>query len=316
MLIAQVETINEDNSDLIKQLSDFLKIVAKEDQTGEVVSFFAEESKSEDFAQLILDDSTKADFLNSFVPEHVYNALRNFLNGKVFGSKKIIAKKGRKGGLRVIEDGVQSELVSLAEISVVQEKIQKIDQDEEKIDQDELTLEKHFYPLVEKWALERGYENCIITGGKIPGFKWENPDLINVDYWFNEITTTIGFDLTAFEVKLRVEPYSVWQAAHYARFSHEVYLAFAKDENEVRTKDDGRVFALAVELGLGVLVFDNQTKRFREIQSPYQLNPAQTLLTETLNNFMSDEKVGKVVAKAKQEHQSVIKKMIGNSLLM
>jgi hypothetical protein len=78
----------------------------------------------------------------------------------------------------------------------------------------------------------------------LPGYRWENPDLIAVDYVVSKITRSTIFDISSFEVKLRVEPYAVWQAAHYKRFSTEVYIAFAKEEKQIREQNDGRLFDL------------------------------------------------------------------------
>ena len=119
----------------------------------------------------------------------------------------------------------------------------------------------------------------------MPGYKWENPDLIAVDYSVSKLLRSLQYSVTSFEVKLRVEPQSVWQAAHYLRFSHEGYLAIAKDEHEVSNRYEGRVFELAVELGLGVLCYDKNAQQFKEIQTPRAASPDQHRVQDTIVSF-------------------------------
>jgi hypothetical protein len=63
-----------------------------------------------------------------------------------------------------------------------------------------------------------------------------------------------------------------------------VYLAFARDEQEVRQKYEGRVFELAVALGLGVLCFDAANRQFKEIQSPRIIIPEGQNVEEVISN--------------------------------
>ena len=220
-----------------------------------------------------LKNKTSEDAHVNPTSDDVYTLMRQSLNDLTLLNGSIIkAIRGRAGGLYVIGADTQVDTtVSERTLQAVEKQNKEVDQQDKK-DRD---LEKHYYPLVKTWANGSGYPKCEITGGKLPGYKWENPDLIEIQYTVGEFTRTLDFGITSIEVKLRVEPYAVWQAAHYKKFSREVYIAFAKTESEIRNQDEGRVFGLAVELGIGVLALEveSEVKQFKLIQSPTQLSP-------------------------------------------
>jgi hypothetical protein len=165
-----------------------------------------------------------------------------------------------------------------------------------------LRLEKKYYPLVKAWAQQEGYAKCQITGGKLPGYHWENPDLIAIDYVVNEYARSVAFDITSFEVKLLVEPSAAWQAAHYKHFSREVYIAFAQDEKTIREQDGGRVFDLAIELGLGVLAFEDG--KFKVIQSTKANVPQESAVSEILSNYKRLEVVQEAIDEVSEKLDS------------
>lgn len=263
------------------------------------------------FADGIRAGYSRAEFVELGLTQLAYHELRNLLNGKVVADEqlRIVAIRGRTGGLSTVPLAVAPQL------NVgVQQQVLEVETASDQVEETELRLERQYYTFAQIWAREAGFANCIITGGQIPGFKWENPDLLHVDHWIDEITNALGFDITAFEVKLRVEPSAVWQAANYNRFAQASYVAFAKSAKEVREKDDGRVFELAVELGMGVLAFDAADRRFFEIQSPRLATPNQLRVTETLQNFRTNEAVEVVVRSAIQARDTNIQQIVARAL--
>ncbi|NOU00760.1 MAG: hypothetical protein HOO95_04190 [Gallionella sp.] len=217
--------------------------------------------------------------------EEIYSCIRQALNNfQLVDSSTIRASRGRAGGLYTEGGGKK-----VVRPVVAKKKMEKDQQDaEEQLEQTDITeakVEKEYYPLVQEWAIKNGYPSCKVTGGKLPGFKWENPDLIDIQYTVGEFTRAIDFGITTFEVKLRVVPEAIWQAAHYKKFSREVYVVFSKTEEEVREQDDRRVFPLAVELGIGVLALDQNRNEFKLIHSPTQFNPATSEIDLVADRF-------------------------------
>ncbi|WP_454436155.1 hypothetical protein [Thauera mechernichensis] len=160
------------------------------------------------------------------------------------------------------------------------------------------------------WALRKNDGvNCVVTGGRLPFPKWENPDLVQVDAKVGQFTKKIEFEITSFEVKLRVEPYAVWQAANYKRFSSYVYVAFAKTEEDVRSQDGGRVFDIAVDLGVGVLVLENSgvnSPSFREIHAPRRNTPLDAEINSLLGGYSSIEQIHNVIQSSEKELEGFI----------
>lgn len=182
--------------------------------------FLTSPTGAKKFAEKMVEAASRPEFMSiEGCSNEVYNELRNLLNSVTFpDGTKIVAKRGRAGGLAAIKS-VAAPI--RPDLSVEAEKT--VEDEAETVERKELSLEKEFYPIVQQWAKDAGYTNCSITGGRLPGFKWENPDLIALDHSISGLTRSLRFFITSFEVKLRVEPYAVWQAAHYYRFSHEAY---------------------------------------------------------------------------------------------
>jgi len=118
----------------------------------------------------------------------------------------------------------------------------------------------------------------------------ENPDLLA--HSLSEFTCLVGYEieLTTFEVKLAFDIYSVWQAAHYRRFSNYVYLACYEAPDVIRSRTDGRLYQLAVEFGLGVLSLTPAGPGPRglkcvEINSPDRQTPQLTELDAFLQDY-------------------------------
>ena len=264
---------------------------------------------------IVNEENSKEKFIDLGLTSENYGEIRNILNGvNIDSNRKIIANIGRRGGLRVInEDQIPHGDKVASEIAIDKE-IEKNDKSAQQKEEKELRLEKNFYELVQKWAMLNGYTNCVVTGGRLPGFKWENPDLIHPDYWLNEMTPAIEFNIVSFEVKLRVEPFAVWQAAHYLNFSEYVFLVFAKPEKEIRDKDDGRVFKFAVDMGLGVLAWSKDSKEFNLIQSPRQFYPSQSRVIECIKNFKSIPEVEKLTQKALDAYKKRMGLLIANAM--
>lgn len=212
--------------------------------------------------------------------EWVYMSARHLLPGREYteGDKTYIigARRGQDGGftqtLKIDNYGKiagNDEIIDSKTEDQIEEEIAKTLEQQEIIEKDEKRLEKHYYPMVQAWARNNGFERCEITGGMLPGPKWENPDLIEIYAEAGKNTVSISIEVTCFEVKLKIDPYAVWQAAHYKKFSTYTFIAFAISEHEVR--DQKRIFDLAISLGLGVLVLDNGS--FKAIHYPTRNAP-------------------------------------------
>lgn len=233
----------------------------------------------------------------------IYEIARSILAPKTVKkeSKTFIIgrRRGPNGGFEVTEitEPFESEAIKTEaeekNIEEIEKKIEETNIAIEKAEEQGRKLEKFYYPGVLKWAQENGFERCEITGGLIPGPKWENPDLIEMYFDFGRNTFSLNIEVSSFEVKLRIEPQAIWQAAHYSRFSHYTFIAFALTEDEVRAAD--RVFELAVKFGLGILVLENQDQdeiKFKLIHSPTKNNPASSELEVIISRFLDGERFG------------------------
>jgi hypothetical protein len=172
-------------------------------------------------------------------------------------------------------------------------------------------LEKYYYKPVLEWARLNGYGGCQITAGLIPGPRWENPDLLEISVNFGENISSLNIEISSFEVKLKVDPQAVWQAAHYSKFSHHSFIAFAKSEREVREEE--RVFDLAVQFGLGILVLEenSDTVKFKQIHSPTTKNPSSIEMNNIIENFIDATAFAEVRDFLQQEQRSLARHLIG-----
>lgn len=231
----------------------------------------------------------------------IYNQAREILPSQIIeedGKKYIIGKRrGSNGGFVITEmleipKDIESEEGEEVSIEAIETEIEKANSEIEQAELKERRLEKYYYPYVQKWAQENGFERCEITGGLIPGPKWENPDLIEMYFDFGKNIAQINIEVTSFEVKLKIEPQAIWQAAHYSRFSHYTFVAFALTEEQVRSAE--RIFELAVNFGIGVLVLEERGQdqiNFKLIHSPTKNNPPASEIETIISRFLGSEKI-------------------------
>lgn len=251
----------------------------------------------------ITPDSLYDIALQTLAPQKITEGETTFIIGK---------RRGPNGGFEKTEINYSpadyeknQEDPKALEDAIDQNKIQI-----EKAEVQERMLEKHYYPYVQKWAQENGFERCEITGGLIPGPKWENPDLIEMYFDAGINTQQLNIEVTSFEVKLRIDPQGIWQAAHYSRFSHFTFIAFALTEEEVRSTD--RVFELAVKFGIGVLVLESKDQgeiKFKLIHSPTKNNPPNSEIETIVSRFLVHEKINDRFSSAKNQLAEEKKKL-------
>ena len=201
--------------------------------------------------------------------------------------KKLIVgkRRGSEGGFSVspIESiSIDEPLLTDNTDQDIESAIEQNATAQETIEVEGRRLEKNYYPLVQNWARTHGYERCEITGPLLPGPKWENPDLIEIYCEFGRNSNSMNIEVASFEVKLRIDPYAIWQAAHYKKFSTYTFIAFALSEDDVRESD--RILDLAISFGLGVLVLDDVNK-FKIIHSPVRNNPSNSEIELITSRF-------------------------------
>lgn len=243
-----------------------------------------------------------------------YELVRNLLRDQEIlvdgANKRIVRRRGANGGFQL----VLPEQVSEIKISEVEDEINSNIVKQETSKEEGRKLEKHFYPLVREWALNNDFVDCQITGGLLPGPKWENPDLIDIFCEFDPNTARLTYEIACFEVKLRVEPEGVWQAAHYKKFSHYSFVAFAQNEQAV-LRDDG-VIELAVDLGLGILALDGNdettTPKFKIIHHPKKNNPSDINIGVIVSRF--SPKFPEIQEKIKIQKGEMIKNLMDGNI--
>lgn len=304
-------------TDLLKQATDNGNKSRRREISQEILSEEKSEFQSNIntiFDNAIVNKSTASEIINllnkiiiderlEIDPYWIYSQARELFKNSTATIENreftIRNRIGQRGGFYLSDKTATEETTPPKE-----EALEKVNEDQEKLEERSRTLEKDFYPLVKEWADENGFDGTEITGGLLPRPKWENPDLVYISYDIGEYTNSIDWEVASFEVKLRVEPYGIWQASNYKKFSTWSYVAFAKNENEVRQQDYGRVFELAVEQGIGVLVLEenNGKIRFREIHSPIRNTPKANELNTVINSFTNKiESVLEKSSKAKKD---------------
>ena len=216
--------------------------------------------KAQELARAIIDGRKRSEFIQ-IVPSEDYGNFRQLVRDKGIKGATITLRRGQFGGifLKELAQGFNVTIPEAAELEAVEK-------EQESAGQREQEKERNFYPLVKKWAEDNGFNNCEIVGGALPRYRWENPDLISLDYAIHAHQKSLELLCYSFEVKLNIDPFAVWQAAHYRRFSNEVYLAVVKTAREIEERYDGRVINLAVEFGIGVLCFEE--REFRLMHRP------------------------------------------------
>lgn len=264
-----------------------------------------EQGKKQDVLDFLNAQLVEAD-LKDIDASEIFNWLRIALNGKTvaYDNKELTigCRKGGSGGFYTVDQANES---LGPEIPKNLEKIQEeFEEEEAKIEEKGRDLEKSYYEPVRIFAVNNGFEDCKITGGRIPRPKWENPDLVQISYNVGRYLNTIEFEIASFEVKLKVEPFAVWQAANYKKFSTWVYVAFAKSAKEIKEKDGGAIFSIAVDLGIGVLAFNSSTGQFEEIHSSSRNLPRPSEVDSFIGDFYSEFKVQ--VDESKKELQTTL----------
>lgn len=248
-----------------------------------------EQSKRQDVLDFLNSQLVDVD-LKDINASEIFNWLRIALNGKsvIYQNKTLTigCRKGASGGFYTVDKANES--LGL-KISKNQEKKQEeFEEEEAKIEEKGRDLEKSYYEPVRIWAINNGFEDCRVTGGRIPRPKWENPDLVQISYNVGRYLNAIEFEIASFEVKLKVEPFAVWQAANYKKFSTWVYVVFAKSAKEIKEKDNGAIFSIAVDLGIGVLAFNANTGQFEEIHSSSRNLPRPSEVDSFIGDFYSE----------------------------
>lgn len=251
-LVEVIKSLRNDPecTDLLKDLLDEGRIVS------EIAVAIQEGRKRSDFVQII--------------PAELYWDFCQLIRGNRIDGGTVTRRIGQYGGLFLKPDAVRNEQIDLPK----EQELEAVEAQQEAADKNERAKEKFYYPLVKQWAIDNGFAGCEIVGGALPRYRWENPDLICLDYDVHKNHKIVELSCISFEVKLNIDPYAVWQAAHYHRFSNQVYLAIAKSEQEIADRYEGRALDLAIEFGLGVLCFEKETKQFRMMQRPKTIKPS------------------------------------------
>ncbi len=255
------------------------------------------------------------DYREIITADWIYNTARAILAPKTIhedGKRFIVGRRrGQNGGFtftEIQESTIEENLLQQEEktIDQIEKEISETNIQIEKVESQERKLEKYYYPHVKQWAQENGFERCEITGGLIPGPKWENPDLIEMYFDFGKNISQLNIEVTSFEVKLKIDPQAIWQAAHYSKFSHFTFIAFALTEEEVRAAD--RVFELAVKFGLGVLVLEKRHGdeiKFKSIHSPTKNNPPSSEIEVIISRFLDSERFSNTKKQLMEERQKL-----------
>jgi hypothetical protein len=198
---------------------------------------------------------------------------------------KVVSYRCRGYGLRLAEPDMPLPEVNQSAMEAAKNRVAEADQ--RKIE--EQREERDLYPYVERWASAAGYGIVKVVGDLHPRSSWENPDLLAVDCYEHEWLIGSEYEITAIEVKLAFDIVGIWQAAHYRRFSHFVYLACYEDQGAMRRMLDGKLLDIAVELGLGILSLAAAGRGLGcfEISSPCRQQPLAREVDRLLNDYAS-----------------------------
>jgi hypothetical protein len=235
------------------------------------------------------------------------------------GKKFIVGRRrGSNGGFlltEIIDSSVESNFENAEpekSIAEIEKEIDETNIQITEVENKERLLERHYYPYVQTWARENGFEKCEITGGLIPGPKWENPDLLEMYFDSGKNIPSMNIEIASFEVKLKIEPQAIWQAAHYTKFSHFTFVAFALTEEEVRSAD--RIFDLAVNLGIGILVLEKRNSneiKFKQIHSPTKNNPPSNEIETIVSRFLDGNRFANTKKHFLEEKSRFARQLIG-----
>jgi hypothetical protein len=224
-------------------------------------------------------------------PEYERGMTQLLSEGKVF------RRRCRGGGLRLAEE------ITLPEVDEAQ--LDAAKKDQERVEQEVAVAaeraEKDLYPYVQQWATNEGFDRVAIVGDNHRRAPWENPDLLALVT--NNLEWMVGTDIevVSIEVKLAFDVGALWQTAHYRTFSHYVYLACYEKPEDLRSKAEGRLYEMAVELGIGILSLTPAGAGARgvrcvEINSPNRQYPRVVEVDSLLGDYadiLGIEKPGK-----------------------
>ena len=253
--------------------------------------------KAQELARAIIDGRKRTEFTQIIASED-YGNFRQLVKDTCIDGATITLRRGQFGGIFLKENAAEVNVnlpgaAELAEVEKEQESAGKKEQDKE----------KNFYPLVKKWAEDNGFNNCEIVGGALPRYRWENPDLISLDYAIHAHQKSLELLCYSFEVKLNIDPFAVWQAAHYRRFSNEVYLAVVKTAREIEERYDGRVINLAVEFGIGVLCFED--REFRLMHRPKVNKPDPEEIELVIQAYEDRDTTKKIIKEMRESFSNL-----------
>jgi len=200
----------------------------------------------------------------------------------------------RGGGLRIIEQPMTIEFDS-QKLRALEKAKSELKEVVAEAETEEEKSEEELYPYVQNWAIKQGHEIVEIVGPLRRRDTWENPDLISVD--LSELEWHIGqaVEVTSFEVKLLFDIKAIWQAASYRTFSHYIYLACFESPDDIREKNDGKLYSLCVDLGIGILSMGRRGSggkgvETKEINSPRRQNPLVQDVDELLSDYSNELK--------------------------
>jgi hypothetical protein len=199
--------------------------------------------------------------------------------------KLAVPLRGRGGGLR-LPPLEEETLPTLNESALEQAKRQ------ERVAGSKFLAEKgegDLYPYVKRWAEENGYAQVRIVANMHRRPQWENPDLIAVSAFTPRWFVGQQLEVTTFEVKLEFDIFGIWQAAHYRHFSHYVFLACYTSQQALHEPDEGRLFDIAVDLGLGIIAMTSAGAGGKGVKCDVINQPArQTPLIEELDRLLDN----------------------------
>lgn len=256
--------------DIKAQLTEVLKnLKNKQDCPDSLKTLLTDSGKVDEIALAILEGKKRSDFVQ-IIPAEIYWDFCQLVRDSAVGDGVVTRRIGQYGGLFLKALPSVADQVDLPQ----EQEIEAVEAEQKAVEQKEREKEKTYYPLVKQWAIDNGFAGCEIIGGALSRYRWENPDLICLDYDVHKNQKIVELSCISFEVKLDINPYAVWQAAHYQRFSNQVYLAIAKSEKEIADRYEGRPLELAIEFGIGVLCFDKNSKQFRMMHRPRTIRPS------------------------------------------
>lgn len=203
---------------------------------------------------------------------------------------KIVRYRCKGGGVKLIPDEVSNPEINAEELSKIEAEKTIINEAEAKLNDSK--SEESLYPYIERWAFydqKNSFDHVKIVGNNHRRHSWENPDLIALNIHYYEWLVGHEVIITAFEVKLNFSIYALWQAANYRNFAHQVYLACYEKPEQMYSSQDGRLFEIAMNMGIGIISMSPSGQsgsgvKCTEILTP-EFKPPQLI---EIDSFLSD----------------------------